>query len=255
MRLRLKCSKEAILTMHEPYKRIIPGAKRAVLFVHGIVSTPRFFDDFVAIVPEGWSVHNILLPGHGGTVRAFGQHSAKEWTAHVHACLAELRATHEQVYLVGHSLGTLLLIREAVRDDTRIAGMLLLCVPLRIWVKPSALIQNALKGVGLIDSAALRTSYGIEQDGRVWRYGRWIPRYLELFRESAAARREVSQVTVPTIAYMAEKDELVSLRGAKLLTANPAIDVRILPDSRHHEFAPADKAALLNALREMGSFC
>lgn len=240
--------------MHEPYKRIVPGAKKAVLFVHGIVSTPRFFDDFAAIVPEDWSVHNILLPGHGGTVPDFGRHSAKEWTAHVHACLAELRATHEQVYLVGHSLGTLLLIREAVRDDTRVAGMLLLCVPLRIWVKPSALIRSALKGLGLTDSAELRTSYGIEQDARVWRYARWIPRYLELFRESAAARREVSQVTVPTIAYMAEKDELVSLRGAKLMAGSSAIEVRYLPDSHHHEFAPQDKAALLNALREMGGF-
>ncbi len=237
--------------MHKPFKRIVPGAESAVLLVHGIVSTPRFFDDFVALIPPDWSVHNVLLPGHGGSAPEFGRHSAKEWTAHIRESLNELRKTHKRVYIVAHSLGTLLCIRQAVQEDTCIAGMLLLCVPLRIWVKPSALVKNALKGVGLTKNADLHTYYGIEQDWRVWRYIRWVPRYWELFRLSAAARGEVARVTVPSIAYMAQKDELVSLRGAKLLRENPAMDVRELPASHHHEFPPEDKAELLAAFRDM----
>lgn len=241
--------------MHEPYKRIVPGAENAVLFVHGIVSTPRFFDEYLEAVPPDWSVHSLLLPGHGGTVRDFGRHSAKEWTAHVRACLEELRAAHRRVYIVGHSLGTLLAIREAVRNDDRIAGMLLLCVPLRIWPKPSALIHNALKGVGLAENnAGLHTYYGIEQDWRVWRYIGWIPRYLELFRESAGARREVHRLKVPALVYMAEKDELVSLRGEKDMRSNPAITLRRMSGSMHHAFATEDKAMLLAALRDMCQF-
>lgn len=240
--------------MHEPFRRLVPGADKAVLLVHGIVSTPRFFDDFVAIVPPDWSVHSVLLPGHGGTVKEFGRHGAKEWTAHVHACLEELRRTHRQVYLVGHSLGTLLCIREAVRDEAGIAGMLLLCVPLRIWAKPSALLGNALIGLGCKREAGRNASYGIEADWRIWRYARWIPRYLELFAESAAARGEVARMKVPAIAFMARKDELVSLRGVKALTGCKAVDIRYLPDSSHHEFAPADKAVLQSALREMCGF-
>lgn len=241
--------------MHKPYKRIVPGAESAVLFVHGIVSTPRFFDDFVAVLPADWSVHSVLLPGHGGTVRDFGRHSAKEWTAHVRAALDELRQGHERVYIVAHSLGTLLAIRAAVADSSRIAGMLLLCVPLRIWPKPSALIHNALKGVGLAENtAALHTYYGVEQDWRVWRYIGWIPRYLELFRESAAARREVPQLTVPTTVYMAARDELVSLRGEKDMRDNPLIRLHRMSDSMHHAFAPGDKRVLLEALRELCQF-
>lgn len=237
--------------MHQPFKRIVPGAENAVLFVHGIVSTPRMFDDFVALIPPEWSVHSLLLPGHGGTVQDFGRHCAKEWVTHVRQSLDELRHSHERVYIVAHSLGTLLAIREAVRDDRGIVGMLLLCVPLRIWVKPSAMVKNVLKGVGLTKQPELHTYYGIAQDWRVWRYIRWIPRYLELFRESAAARKAVAQVNVPSIVYMAQRDELVSLRGAKLLRANPAMDVRVLTASQHHAFPAADKAALLSALREM----
>ena len=241
--------------MHRPLKRIVPGAENAVLFVHGIVSTPRFFDDFAAVVPPSWSVYSLLLPGHGGTVWEFGRHSAREWTAHVRAALDELRSTHERVYIVGHSLGTLLAIRAAVADDTRIAGMQLLCVPLRIWPKPSALIHNTLKGIGLAENnAELHTYYGTEQDWRVWRYIRWIPRYLELFRESAAARKEVARLTVPSCVYMAAKDELVSLRSEKAMAGNPAITLHRMPESLHHEFALADKAVLLDALREMCQF-
>lgn len=241
--------------MHSELKRIVPGAKNAVVFVHGINSTPRFFDDFVAVVPPDWTVHSILLPGHGGTVTDFARHSAQEWENHVRAALHDLRASHERVYIVAHSLGTLLSIREAVQDDSQIAGMLLLCVPLRIWSRPSALVRNIGKGVlGMTSQEELRTCYGTEVDWRVWRYIGWIPRYLELFRLSRDARQEVRRLQVPTIAFMAKKDEQVSLRSVKEMADVPAIEVRYMPESHHHEFAPEDKEALLDALREMGQF-
>lgn len=56
---------------HREYVRIVPGAKTAVLFMHGIVGTPNHFRDLlplVDLVPDDWSVYNVLLPGHGGTV-------------------------------------------------------------------------------------------------------------------------------------------------------------------------------------------
>ena len=62
--------------MHSELKRIVPGAKSAVLFVHGINATPRFFDEYAAALPADFSVHNLLLPGqkysmaHQGTSAA-----------------------------------------------------------------------------------------------------------------------------------------------------------------------------------------
>ena len=91
--------------MHQPFKRIVPGAESAVLFVHGINATPRFFDEYVAALPEHVSVHNLLLPGHGGSVRDFGAHSAQEWEMHVRQALDALRKNHQRVYIMAHSLG------------------------------------------------------------------------------------------------------------------------------------------------------
>ena len=238
--------------VHSELKRIIPGAKNAVLFVHGINATPRFFDEYVAVLPADFSVHNILLPGHGGTVKDFGRHSAKEWEAHVRTCLNELRAAHERVYIMAHSLGTLLVIREAVRDDTRIAGMLLLCVPLRIWSKPAAWWGKLAKGLGgKASQEELHTCYGHEVDARIWRYIGWIPRYLELFALSKDARQKVSRLTVPTVAFMAGRDEQVSLRSEKCMAGNPAITMKRMPRSTHHLFTLEDKASVTAALLAM----
>ena len=238
--------------MHSEYRRIVPGAKKAVLFVHGINATPRFFDEYAAALPADVSVHNLLLPGHGGSVRDFGRHSAAEWESHVRAALDDLRKSHEQVYIVAHSLGTLLAIREAVRDESRIAGMLLLCVPLRIWSRPTAWWGKLAKGLGgKAAQEELRTCYGTEVDWRVWRYIGWIPRYLELFRLSKEARQIVRRVNVPVRVFMAGKDEQVSRRSEKCMAGHPSITISRMENSSHHIFTQEDKAAIRAALLDM----
>lgn len=238
--------------MHAPLKRIIPGAKAAVLFIHGINATPRFFDEYTAALPPDVSVHSLLLPGHGGTVKDFGCHGAKEWENHVRAAVEELRAVHERIYIVGHSLGTLLAIREAVREDTGIAGMLLLCVPLRIWSRPTAWLRNLHRVLQPEKyTEEMRACYGTETDWRLWRYIGWIPRYLELFILSRDARRKVSDLRVPSCVFMAAHDEQVSLRSEKCMAGNPAITLHRMPESSHHLFAPKDKKSIRDALINM----
>ena len=243
---------EGGMVVHSEYRCIVPGAESAVLFVHGINATPRFFDEFIEALPAHVSVHSLLLPGHGGSVRDFGRHSAEEWEAHVRAALEALRQNHKRVYIVAHSLGTLLSIREAVRDDRRIAGMLLLCVPLRIWSRPTAWWGKIAKGLGgRAAQEELRTCYGTEVDWRIWRYIGWIPRYLELFRLSREARQVVHQVKIPTQVFMAGNDEQVSLRSENHMTGHPAITLHRMERSSHHIFTPEDKAAIRAALLDM----
>ena len=51
---------------HESYERIVPGSDTAVLFLHGILGTPRHFEDFISLVPDSWSFSAPLLPGQIG---------------------------------------------------------------------------------------------------------------------------------------------------------------------------------------------
>lgn len=238
--------------MHACRERIIPGAQTAVVFIHGIVSTPRFWDDFVSALPQNVSFLSLLLPGHGGTVRDFSQVSRGAWRQHVHEALLRMKETHARVYLVGHSMGALLAILEAADAPEGIAGLMLMATPLRIRVKPSAMASNMLKGIGLTESrAALAEYYGTEPDWRVWRYVGWIPRYLELFSLSRQARRALPRLRVPTRAFQHGRDELVSQRSGEFLQAFPVVTLRTLASSRHHDIAPADRQTLLATLGEM----
>jgi len=238
--------------MHAPRERIVPGTQTAVVFIHGIVSTPRFWDDFTAALPQDVSFINLLLPGHGGTVRDFGRVRRGAWRQHVHEALLRMKKTHAQVYLVGHSMGALLSILEAADEPEGIAGLMLMATPLRIRVKPSAMLSNMLKGIGLTQSREeLAKYYGTEQDWRIWRYAGWIPRYLELFSLSRQAREALPRLRTPARAFQHGRDELVSPRSGKLLLAHPAVSLQTLHASGHHDVASDDRQQLLAALREM----
>ena len=52
---------------HAPYFRKGTG-RNAVLLIHGIAGSPAHFRDLVPVIPEPFSVYNILLDGHSGAV-------------------------------------------------------------------------------------------------------------------------------------------------------------------------------------------
>lgn len=64
---------------HSSYIRAVPGSRCAVLFLHGILGTPRHFDFLLESVPADWSVYNMQLDGHGGTLRDFTGSSMTRW--------------------------------------------------------------------------------------------------------------------------------------------------------------------------------
>ena len=51
-----------------PYIREIAGADTALLMIHGIVGTPAHFSMLYPYVPKDWSIYNMVLDGHGGSV-------------------------------------------------------------------------------------------------------------------------------------------------------------------------------------------
>jgi len=61
----------------QAYIREIPGAKTAVLMIHGIVGTPEHFAMLYPYVPEDWSIYSIRLAGHGGSVEDFAAASMR----------------------------------------------------------------------------------------------------------------------------------------------------------------------------------
>lgn len=238
---------------HEPYIRIVPGSDTAVLMVHGIVGTPRHFDGILAAIPENWCVYNILLDGHGGDVKNFSKTSMEIWRKQVSSILNALCVRYKRIFIVAHSMGTLLTMEAASDQKNKIAGMLFLASPLKIGVKPRAALYALQLAFELekpdSGAAVMRRDCGVELSKKLWLYLGWIPRYLELFRQSKKCRELVKKLDMPCIAIQSKNDELVSRKSVKYLAANPKIEIHELELSGHFGYVPEEQNFINNKLK------
>ncbi|MBO5952605.1 MAG: alpha/beta fold hydrolase [Oscillospiraceae bacterium] len=237
--------------MHEEYKRIVPHSDKAILLIHGIVGTPNHFRAFVPLVPEDISVYNILLDGHGKGVKDFAETSMKKWEAQVHRAIDDLAKDHREIYITAHSLGTLLAIEQAVHD-TRVSGLFLLAVPLKLCLKPrmfTTSLRVYLDRIGPEDAQALAAKQccGVTHHKNPLLYLGWLPRFFELFRKIKETRPLIKAIAVPCLAYQSAKDEMVSVHSSAILRQNPGISVVELSGSGHFYYTPQDLTLLKNA--------
>lgn len=233
---------------NQEYVRIVSGAKTAVLMMHGICGTPNHFRQLLTLqyqVPENWSLYNLALEGHCKTAQDFGRSSMKKWKAHVSAVFNQLARTHDRVILVGHSMGTLFSIGLALAHPEKVPFIFLVAVPVRVSVKPRAVINALRIAFDRVDEqnqiqVCMRRACGLTPTKKLWKYIPWLPRMIELLQLCSQTAKEVSDLQVPCIAWQSEKDELVSTRSAKLLQNSGRVQVYNLPNSTHFYYAPGD---------------
>ena len=237
---------------HEEYIRIVPGAKTAVLFIHGIVGTPDHFRDLIPLtelVPKDCSVYNILLDGHGKTVDDFAKTSMKKWHDQVWGVFEQLSKDHEQVILAAHSMGTLFSIQLAVAHPEKIPFLFLLAVPLRPAIRLTT-IRDLLKLVfgklreDIPREAATMKVCGVQTTRRLWKYVKWIPRYIELFCEIHRTEKLIEKLCVPCTAYQSQLDELVANQTRKVLRKYGNMTVYNLLQSSHFYYSPEDQVTI-----------
>ena len=240
---------------HKPYIRIVETSDTAVLMVHGIAGTPRHFDGVLAVLPENWTVYNILLAGHGGSAEDFAKTSMEAWRGQVREALGELCGKYEKVFVVAHSMGTLLTIDACAEYGERIDGILFLASPLKIGVKPSSVIYSLQAALGIEKensrAALMKRDCGVELTKKLWVYLGWIPRYLELFSLVRKCRPLVKNIQSPCIAIQSKHDELVSRRAADYLRQNPKIKIYELEKSGHFGYVPEEQEFINQKLKEL----
>ncbi len=239
--------------MHEEYIRIVPDADTAVLLIHGICGTPDHFRELIPLearIPENWSVCNLLLDGHGGTVSDFAQTSGKKWEKQVQEAYKMLEEKHDHILIVGHSMGTLFALQLAAMHPEKVKKLFLLAVPLRPWLKPSMIVDLLQMVFGKPESlpahrAALAKAAGIRTSRKLWQYIPWVPRFLDLFYEIRCTEGIISEVTPDCRCYQSQKDELVLRCSEKVLKQNERLQIIRLPNSTHFYYAPEDRVRIL----------
>ncbi len=241
--------------LHTPIEKINTNSDTAILFIHGIVGTPRHFDDFITVAPNNVSILNILLDGHGKGVKEFSKTSMKKWEAQVKNTVDKLALTHKNIYIVAHSMGTLFALNEAITNK-KIKGLFLLSVPLKLKLKPKMVSNvlkvyfNRIKPDDLIAQSAKRC-YGITDSKNPFNYLGWLPRYIELFKKSKEMRKKIDKITVPTIVFQSKHDEMVSLETIEMLNKNVNVKVFLLENSSHYYYDKSDLELLLDEFKKI----
>lgn len=99
-------------------KRISPPSPRgAALLVHGFVGSPKDFGALPEkLAEDGWLVEALLLPGNGTDPRDLRSVTAEAYVALVRERIADLRAEHGVVALVGFSMGGAIAVAAAAEE-------------------------------------------------------------------------------------------------------------------------------------------
>lgn len=233
---------------HVEYKRIVEGADIAILLIHGILGTPNHFRDFIPLIPENYSVYAMVTAGHCETVSDFSHSSLAKWEGSVQKVVDELLETHKEIYIVGHSMGTLFAIEQAI-NEPRVKKLFCLSIPIKVGFRlrmiPMAIkiYRNKIKDDDTV-TLALRECYGCAGEKNVFKYLGWIPRFLDLFKIIKRVRKNLLKLNTPCVAYQSIPDELVSPKSVKILQNESNIRVVSLAKSTHFYYEDSEMEEL-----------
>jgi carboxylesterase len=201
------------------------GGQTGILLIHGFTGSPtemRRIGDYLHA--RGLTVSGPLLPGHGTTPEAMNRCRWTDWTGHVEAALADLRARCTRAFVGGLSMGSLLTLYLAAQHPD---------LPGAIAYSPATWVANRKIYLSPIAKhfQALRPTSGEsdsvdpEADRYHWSYDVYpVAAAHELLKLSWQVRRQLSRITCP------------------LLIIHSTGDRSIHPDSARRTFARAGSA-------------
>ena len=204
-----------------------------VIFIHGILEGPNQFKKFANIVKEkGFSYSSILLDGHGGSGNKFANSSMEKWIDSVEKEILKYKDKYKNIILVGHSMGALLSILLSLKYKNTVKSLILISTPLKVHVRFDMMISSIKIALGRIKEEDRLTKYAynalnVDRCSLVT-YTRWIPRYKDLFKLIIIVKKELKNISIPTLIIHTKKDELVSNKSLNLFYNNLKNDYKVI---------------------------
>lgn len=234
-----------------------------IVFIHGILESYKQFRALAQLAEhEGYATCLLLLPGHGGSSREFAKTSYKEWIRYTSRQIAELASWYDEIILVGHSMGALLAICEAMNPFNRIKSLFLINPPLGIHIWPRVIKSAISIKMGHVGNSRPYTqaeyhAMGVEPLRLRDTIG-WINRYSELIAIIYYTRKQILKLNLPMYVVLAEKDEFVSRKSAKYFKGYKGkLQKLYLADSGHFCYRHSDLVRLekfyLRFIREVNT--
>lgn len=235
-----------------PIRRDPPGAKEAVLLLHGFTGHPgELALQAEALAAAGYAVSVPRLPGHGSGRADFLATDEKDWLRRALDAALELRAAYGTVHLLGHSMGGLLaaLVASALQDggggpeDESAAPRLVLLAPAFLLSKAGVAAAPFVAPFAPVLRRGRPVPASEAQDPvRAYLHGEY--RSDDLVREAAAlrrlqlaARRRLPALRSRLLVVVGSEDASVPPRVAAYIEdkarAARGVEVRLLPGAGH----------------------
>ena len=116
----------------------------ALLFIPGFAGAPSLYQRMApALAERGYACRAMRLPGFGDPFDRAATVTAADWLEAVERELDGLRAEHDEVWLVGHSLGAALALQVVQSDPDRAAGVVLLAPLIEVSGRRSPVLPPA----------------------------------------------------------------------------------------------------------------
>lgn len=242
-----------IINRHAMRAAHVEGANTVVVFIHGILGSPTQFEPlFTLAVDRGYSAVALLLPGHGGSSKAFRESNASQWEAHVSDQIIELSARYASILLVGHSMGGLLAIHAALKYP-KINGLFCIALPLHLKISlrslrmsAAVMLHKAKRNDHNATMQAALAAHSIEPAAFL-DYISWLPNFMALSRLAKQTRAVLGALHTAIILCFCAKDESVSKKSIR--TAHKGLtqcDCKIyeLPHAGHFLYSGEDQTLL-----------
>lgn len=245
----------------------VEADKASVVFLHGVGEhIGRYAEAFQAFSEQGYSCFGFDQRGFGrsegerGHVNAFSDY-VEDLATFIDDIVS--RDSTKPVFVLGHSMGSIVALAYALRHQARIQGLLLFSCPLQLQSRPAklggfiaqgaAFILPKLKLPNLIDPRALSNN---PANIRAFiadplAYTKVSVNWL---REFKLARAEIlkhaGQITLPVLMNHGGADTIAALGGARtLFSALGAQDktLYVYPGLKHEllNHCPAERARVL----------
>ena len=221
-------------------KKVAPfylnGGSTGILLIHGFTGAPpemRLIGDYLH--QRGITVSAPLLPGHGTYVEDLNRFKWTDWVDHTRQSLSELKASCDTVFIAGLSLGSLITLQLAAKDND---------LPGAILYSPSLKLTNKLIYLTPILKYFIRKvrkpldQYANQAaDRQEWTYNeRPMAGAHELLKIISHTRTLLPKVKCPLFIVDGAKDEIIDPACSRYVydrVASAEKEILTLPESGH----------------------
>ena len=224
------------------------GAAAAIL-VHGFADSPLVWRGFAeALAEHDVTCRAIRLPGFAKPMEAFRRTRLRDWLDHLDRTVHALEQTHDEVWLIGHSMGGALVTRYALEQSRarRVDGIVLLAPLIEVSSARSPVLSprawyriadNCLIFTDVIESPF---SPNVTDSDALEGYtiDRFIPRqvYQEMFQLADSIEDRAPELEAPLLLITGGRDRIIDSRAAESFfeAAGSSRKRRLsLPDAGH----------------------